>query len=161
MMALMRSRRTMAVVVGLVVLAMVATGAAGLFNALSTPSPQEQEPPRDAPPVSALGTSPSSVGFVDLGQECQAASPDRPGECYRTVGLEAAGDGDLEAEEALEDVRGHLMDQGWEPLLPKGADPDEEVPAGEFVLSDGSVMALASTASQDSSTPAAVVLAHY
>ncbi|MDA2806948.1 hypothetical protein [Nocardiopsis suaedae] len=157
----MRSRRTMAVMVGLVIVAMVATGAAGLFNALSTPPPQEdQAPPEDAPAMEALGGSPSTVGYVDLGQQCRSGQGGQPGECYRTVGLQPAEGEEIEAEDALEDVRGHLIDDGWEPLVPQGTDP-EDVSAEEFVLSDGSVMAMASPVPADSSTPAAVVLAHY
>ncbi len=160
MMALMRSRRTMAVMVGLVIVAMVATGAAGLFNALNTPPPEEQAPPEDAPAVEALGGSPSTVGYVDLGQQCRSGQAGRPGECYRTVGLQPAEGEDVGTDDALEAVRGHLLDNGWEPLVPQGTDP-EDVAADEFVLSDGSVMAMASPVPSDDATPAAVVLAHY
>ncbi|MFC7743749.1 hypothetical protein ACFQXA_26415 [Nocardiopsis composta] len=168
MMALLRSRRTMLILVGLVVVGMVATGAVGLINALSAPGPQEADgggqqsaqPPRDAPPMDALGGAPGPVDYVDLDQECGALAPGQPEECYRTVGLEV-GEEDLDAAGALEEVRGALLDDGWQPLVPDaGTDPDD-VPPEEFVLTDGTVMAMASPVSHDDSTPAAVVLAHY
>ncbi|WP_026120660.1 hypothetical protein [Nocardiopsis potens] len=166
MMALLRSRRTMLVLVGLVVVGMVATGAVGLINALNAPDPQGADggqsaaPPRDAPPVGALGGAPDPVDYVDLDQECGAVAPGRPEECYRTVGLDV-GEEDLDAAGALEEVRGALLDDGWQPLVPSSDTDPDEVPAEEFVLTDGTVMAMASPVSHDDSTPAAVVLAHY
>ncbi|GAA3728891.1 hypothetical protein HDA32_000102 [Spinactinospora alkalitolerans] len=154
MMALLRSRTTMFVLVGVVTIGLVATMAVGLFNAMSAPTPpagEQAEPPPPAPDMASLGQPPDGVEYTDLGEQCNAA------ECYRPVAVTAE---DLDAEGAIEAVYGHLLDQGWGRLLPQGEDDPDEVPLAESALADGSVMVQGSTQPYTEESTAGLVLAH-
>ncbi|RNL84349.1 hypothetical protein [Halostreptopolyspora alba] len=146
MLSKLRSRRPLALLVGVVIVAMVATGAVGLFDAmLADDSPQrgQEEPPQrerggpdattdpePAPDLDALGDPPEEVSYEDASENCEL------GECYRVVGV--TGDG-LGQEETVEAVANHLLDQGWGQVDPSGREPSG-VPASETILSDGEVM---------------------
>ena len=149
LMDLLRRRVFMVGLAVAVAVGMVATGAIGLFNALSAPDapPQGQAAPpgNAASPVSApkldtLGEAPKDTSYTDFGEQC----PDV--ECVRIVGIateDGGGKGkisDEETEAAIETVYNHLLDDGWARVLPDNeADPDE-VPLSESYLTDGTVM---------------------
>lgn len=167
MLSKLRSRGFPALLAGVVIVAMVATGAVGLFNAMFADDPpqQRQQPlqqeqgqpeaatdPEPAPDLGTLGDPPDQVSYEDASENCET------GECYRVVAV--TGDG-LNGEEAVEAVANHLLDQGWGQVNPTGGEPTD-VPASETVLSDGNVM-LQGTPQPHPEAPDAdgfVILAH-
>ncbi|MBB4934279.1 hypothetical protein F4561_005099 [Lipingzhangella halophila] len=145
MLTKLRSRGGPAILAGVVIVAMVATGAVGLFNAMFSedtrqappersqgqpPQQQDQAEAEPAPEIDALGDPPDQVSYEDVQENCES------GECYRIVGLN--GDG-LNGEEAVETVYDHLLGQDWGQVDPSGGDP-ADVPASETILTDGTVM---------------------
>ncbi|MFD0773400.1 hypothetical protein ACFQZ2_05605 [Streptomonospora algeriensis] len=145
-MDLLRSRVTMVVLAAVVTVGMVATGAVGLFNAVSSPEPAQQTgPPGDAsspveaPEMDTLGKAPEGTSYTDFGEQC----PDV--ECVRIVGValedsSAEQGSDKATEKAIKTVFTHLVDQGWGRVLPdERADP-EDVPLKESYLTDGQVL---------------------
>ncbi|WP_067970367.1 hypothetical protein [Nocardiopsis trehalosi] len=157
MMALLRSRTTMFVLVGLVTVGLVATGAVGLFNAVSAPPPAGAAPEGGdaaaipAPPVDSLGAAPDGTSYTDLGEQCES------GECYRLVGVTAEDDG-TDGEAAVDAVYGHLIDEGWARVLPDGEDAPEDVPMADSYLTDGSVLLRGSTTPYDTESTAGLML---
>ncbi|WP_131096665.1 hypothetical protein [Streptomonospora litoralis] len=153
-MDLLRSRVTMVVLAAAVTVGMVATGAVGLFNALSAPDPAAA-PGRNAPPGSvsspapapkmkALGDAPEGASYTDFGEQC----PDV--ECVRIVGIttedgesdggQGRGSGDDASKKAVDKVFNHLLEQGWGRVLPDNSANPDEVPLGESYLTDGQVL---------------------
>lgn len=158
MMGLLRSRKTMLVLVGLIIVGMVATGAVGVISSLNSPSPEEQQEPSaqaEAPSLQVLGDPSAPLTYVDLGQECQQ-QPGQAADCFRTVGLDAGGE-ELSAEEALSSARGDLEDSGWQEVVPEGAE-DEELPEHEYSLTDGESIVMASSVPHGDAVPASLVL---
>ncbi|AFR10663.1 hypothetical protein [Nocardiopsis alba] len=159
MMALLRSRKTMYVLVGLVVIGLVVSGAIGLFQSfnsapVATPGAQGQQPPPQAqgeqpeppPEVGALGSPPSGFTYVDQ-DEAHCAQ----GQCFRLI-LIAGEEGeelDVDANEAVETVYEHLLGNGWRQELPENAESSEDIALADSVLTDGETLVA------DSSAPAA------
>ncbi|HLU96881.1 MAG TPA: hypothetical protein VKZ89_08600 [Thermobifida alba] len=150
MMALLRSRKVQA---GLAVAGVLALLGTMVVTLLYQPWASDSAPPAPpaAPSVEALGAAPEGVTYTDLGQQCT------PQECYRPVAVTAAG---LDAEEAVETVYTHLLDQGWGRLLPEGETDPEKVPYAESALSDGAVMVQGSLDPYVEGTTAGLLLAH-
>ncbi|MEY9214166.1 hypothetical protein NI17_021135 [Thermobifida halotolerans] len=150
MMALLRSRK---IQVGLAiagVLALLATmGVTLLYRPWASDS--AVPPPPSAPSMEVLGAAPEGVAYTDLGEQCTQF------ECYRAVAITTDG---LSAEEAIEAVYTHLLDQGWGRLLPEGETDPEEVPYAESALSDGSVMVQGSLEPYIEGTTAGLLLAY-
>ncbi|WP_017590621.1 hypothetical protein [Nocardiopsis ganjiahuensis] len=157
MMALLRSRRTMYVLVGLVVVGLVVSGAIGLFQSFNAPpaatSPEGQQgqpgqgqqgdQPDPPPEVGALGSPPSGFTYVDQ-DEAHCAQ----GQCFRLIVI-AGEDGeelDGDAEESVEAVYEHLLANGWEQELPPDAESADDVALSESVLTDGTTLVADSTA---------------
>ncbi|MDA8369120.1 MAG: hypothetical protein M0026_04550 [Nocardiopsaceae bacterium] len=164
MMAQLRSKTAMYVLATLTTLGLVATGAAGLFNALSAPAPPEASSdaaatadPVPAPSMEELGKAPGGTSYTDLGEQCQTS------ECFRLVGITSEEE-DADGEAAAEAVHEHLLDRGWATVLPpeeggEAADPDD-VPITESYLTNGSVMVQVSTTPYDTESTAGLMLAH-
>ncbi|ASU81986.1 hypothetical protein CDO52_03595 [Nocardiopsis gilva YIM 90087] len=154
MMSLLRSRRMMILLVAVVTVGLVASGAVGLFNAFFAQSDQQQEgeAPVPAPEMAALGEAPDATEYADLGQQCER------GECYRVVAItaEEADSG----EEAVETVYRHLIDDGWGRILPEGADSPDDVPLSQTYLTNGSVLVQGSTSPYTPGSTAGLVIAH-
>ncbi|GAA2048153.1 hypothetical protein GCM10009800_40370 [Nocardiopsis rhodophaea] len=145
----------MILLVAVVTVGLVASGAVGLFNAFFTQSKQQQqegEAPVPAPEMAALGEAPDDTEYADLGQQCER------GECYRIVAItaEEADDG----EEAVETVYRHLIDDGWGRILPEGADSPDDVPLSQTYLTNGSVLVQGSTSPYTPGSTAGLVIAH-
>lgn len=158
MMAMLRSRKMMIFLAVLVTVGLVCTGMVGLFRAMSAPSPAENASPenpstapRSAPAMDALGTAPSSVEYSDLGEQCDT------NECYRIVGITAD---DLDGAAAVEEVYGHLVDNSWGRMLPKGENDPDEVPLTETVLTNGNVIVQGNSEPYAPETTAGLIVAH-
>ncbi|MUL40431.1 hypothetical protein FZ103_04425 [Streptomonospora sp. PA3] len=148
MMDLLRSRMTMVVLAAVVTVALVATGAIGLFDALSSPDsgraadgrpPGTAASPVAAPKLESLGKAPQGASYTDFGQQC----PDV--ECVRIVGVSVADggeeqDSDKASKAAIDKVFNHLLDKGWARVLPNSEADPKEVPLGESYLTDGQVL---------------------
>ncbi len=161
MMALLRSRRTMYVLVGLVVVGLVVSGAIGLFQSFNAPpvatSPQDQQgqpgqgQQGDAPPeVDALGSPPSGFTYVDQ-DEAHCAQ----GHCFRLI-VVAGEDGeelDGDAEESVAAVYEHLLANGWSQQLPPDAESTDDVELLDSVLTDGTTLVADSTAPSAGAVP--------
>lgn len=163
MMGLLRSRRTMFVLVGLVVVGLVVSAGIGLFNAIgsapvASPPPQGQPdggqgdaPPQNPPPdVDVLGQAPSGLTYVsdpEADVYCEGT------ECVRLV-MVVTEDGELteDSRETVDTVVTHLLDQGWEEQEPQGA-PEEQV-----FLSDGDHMLADTSAHDEPESPATLML---
>lgn len=130
MMALLRSRRLLVALVGVVILSLVITMAVGLITSRQEPE-GSGEPPPPAPDMSALGAEPARVHYVDLGEQCTAT------ECFRVVGVESE---DLDSEESLETIYTTLLDRGYGRMLPPGEDDPEAVDWADSALTDGEVV---------------------
>lgn len=165
MMALLRSRKMLYVLVGMLVLGLVVSGAVGLFQSFNTPpqaapqgeqgqldQPEQpgQEGQEDAPPeVDVLGNPPTGFTYVDQ-DEAHCAQ----GACFRLI-LVAGEDGeelDGEAQESIETVYEHLLNSGWRQELPEDADSPDDIALADSVLTNGDVLVA------DSSAPAADAL---
>lgn len=164
MMALLRSRKTMFVLVGLAIVGLVVSAAVGLFNAIGTAPvtapPQEQgpqdggrgaAPPPNAPPnVEVLGQAPSGLSYAsdpEADVYCEGT------ECVRLVMVMTA-DGELpeDSQESVETVVEHLTERGWEEQRPQGA------PAGQTFLSNGDYMVADTSSHDDPESPAMLML---
>ncbi len=163
MMGLLRSRRTMFVLVGLVVVGLVVSAGIGLFNAIgsapvASPPPQGQPdggqggaPSQNPPPdVDVLGQAPSGLTYVsdpEADVYCEGT------ECVRLV-MVVTEDGELteDSRETVDTVVAHLLDQGWEEQEPQGA-PEEQV-----FLSDGDHMLADTSAHDEPESPATLML---
>lgn len=163
MMGLLRSRRTMFVLVGLVVVGLVVSAGIGLFNAIgSAPvaSPptqgqpdggQDGAPPQNPPPdVDVLGQAPSGLTYVsdpEADVYCEGT------ECVRLV-MVVTEDGELteDSRETVDTVVAHLLGRGWEEQEPQGA-PEEQV-----FLSDGDHMLADTSAHDEPESPATLML---
>ncbi|RCV50790.1 hypothetical protein [Marinitenerispora sediminis] len=153
MMALLRSRTAMLVLVAVVTVGLVATSAVGLLNGWG-PAPASQgaaDSAAPAPEMEVLGAAPDGVEYTDLGQQCDTA------ECYRPVALTSDS---VEGEQAVEAVYNHLLDQGWGRLLPQGATDPADVPLADSALTDGSVIVQGSVQPYTEGSTAGLVLAH-
>ncbi|MFC7326306.1 hypothetical protein [Marinactinospora rubrisoli] len=153
MMALLRSRRAMLILVGLVTVGLVSTMAVGLVNGWGA-QPSGQEPAAQAEPapdLSVLGDAPDGVEYTDLGQQCDVS------ECYRPVALTSDS---AEGEQAVEAVYNHLLDAGWGRMLPQGATDPEDVPLTDSALTDGSVIVQGSAQPYTEDSTAGLILAH-
>lgn len=129
MMALLRSRKLMFILAAVVTVALVVSGAIGLFNAMGTSSAQMDRPESGAdgrapaaervedmvpsPEMAELGAAPDGFTYSDLGEYCES------GHCGRLVAVTSEEAG---AEESVEAVYTHLLDQGYERQPPPGAD---------------------------------------
>ncbi|MDT0328021.1 hypothetical protein [Nocardiopsis lambiniae] len=151
MMALLRSRTTMFVLVGIVVAGLVVSAAIGLFNSIGTapvggtapqggqggaPPGASSEP--DVPDVSALGDPPSGLSYssdpeADIYCEQQG--------CGRlvTVGAEE-GETPEDSTAAVREIYEDLLDRDWKIMLPSDVEDPEDLPLEEHVLTDGTVM---------------------
>ncbi|WDZ91288.1 hypothetical protein [Nocardiopsis sp. HUAS JQ3] len=164
MMGLLRSRRTMFVLVGLVVVGLVVSAGIGLFNAIgsvpvaSPPPPQGQQdggrggaPSQNTPPdVDVLGQAPSGLRYVsdpEADVYCEGT------ECVRLV-MVMTEDGELteDSRETVDTVVSHLLGRGWEEQEPQGA------PAEQVFLSDGEHMLADTSAHDESESPATLML---
>lgn len=149
MMALLRSRKAMFFLVGLVVVGLVVSGALGLFNAIATApasapaapegqSAPEAPDPADAPGADVLGAAPPGLAYSsdpEDGVHCDAL------ECVRLVAvLTEEGEAPEDSEEAVETVYHHLMDHGWKMMLPEGVESPDDVYVGETFLTDGTTL---------------------
>ncbi|GAA1785914.1 hypothetical protein [Streptomonospora arabica] len=145
----LRARPTMVVLVAVLTVGLVATGAIGLFDALDsadsgqaggqTPAPGNAASPVAAPGMDALGDAPKGAGYTDFGEQC----PDV--ECVRIVGVtlkdgEHKQDSDKASDAAIDKVFKHLLDNGWARVLPNNEQDPDEVPLGESYLTDGQVL---------------------
>ncbi|MFD6948725.1 hypothetical protein A6A08_15280 [Nocardiopsis sp. TSRI0078] len=167
MMALLRSRKTMFVLAGLVVVGLVVSAAVGLFNAIGTAPvatpPQGQGPqdggqgPQDggaapeAPPdTDVLGQAPSGLAYVS---DPEGDVYCEQGECVRLVMVMTEG-GELpeDSRETVETVVSHLTERGWEEQQPQGARADQ------VFLSDGEHMLADTSAHDDPESPAVLML---
>lgn len=166
MMALLRSRRMLYVLVGLVVVGLVVSGAVGLFqsfNAPSTAAPgadqgqqgqpgqgQQGDQPAPPPGVDSLGRPPSGYTYVDQ-DEAHCAQ----GQCFRLIVI-AGEDGqelDGDAQEAVESVYEHLLDNGWRQELPPQAESEDDIALVDSVLTDGTTLVADSTAPSADALP--------
>lgn len=168
MMALLRSRRLLYVLVGLVVVGLVVSGAIGLFqsfNAPSTAAPggdrgqqgQPEQPgqgqgeqPEPPPGVDSLGRPPSGFTYVDE-DEAHCAQ----GQCFRLIVI-AGEDGqefDGDAEEAVESVYEHLLNNGWSQELPPDVESPDDIALTDSVLTDGTTLVADSTAPSADALP--------
>ncbi|WP_017583726.1 hypothetical protein [Nocardiopsis valliformis] len=170
MMALLRSRRMLYVLVGLVVVGLVVSGAVGLFqsfNAPTTAAPgggqgQQGQPgqpgqgqqgaqPDPPPEVGSLGRPPSGFTYVDQDE----AHCDPQGLCFRLIVI-AGEDGqelDDDAEESVQTVYEHLLDNGWRQELPPGTESEDEIALVDSVLTDGTTLVADSTAPSAGALP--------
>ncbi|WP_159944748.1 MULTISPECIES: hypothetical protein [unclassified Nocardiopsis] len=162
MMALLRSRRTMFVLVGLVVVGLVVSAAIGLFNAIGTApvtAPQQEQQqngdrgtgqaPAAPPDAGVLGQAPPGLAYVsdpEADVYCEGT------ECVRLV-MVMTEDGELpeDSRASVEAVADQLTARGWEEQRPQGA------PADQLFLSDGEHI-LADTSSHDDPESAAMLM---
>lgn len=165
MMALLRSRRTLYVLVGLLVVGLVVSGAIGLFQSFNAPpgsSPDgqgqqgqqgqgQQGDQADPPPeVGALGSPPSGFTYVDQ-DEAHCAQ----GHCFRLIVI-ADEDGeeiDGDAVESVEAVYEHLLSNGWRQELPPDAESADDIALADSVLTDGTTLVADSTAPSADALP--------
>lgn len=148
MMALLRSRRTMFILVGVVIVGLVVSGAIGLVQSMSTVAQTEQAreqgqtggeapEPLEAPETGALGQPPDGFEYSSADDDVECT----PAECVRLVSVMATDeDADVSSDEAVEAVYGQLLDQNWGQLVPEGTEDPSEVPLGETMMTDGEVM---------------------
>ncbi|WP_431868322.1 hypothetical protein [Nocardiopsis eucommiae] len=163
MMALLRSRRLLYVLVGLVVVGLVVSGAIGLFQSFNSPpvvSPgagQEQQAPgqqgeQGSPPpeVDALGSPPSGFTYVD-----QDEAHCSQGQCFRLIVIagEEGEEFDGESQEAVRTVYEHLLANGWRQELPQGVESEDDVDLVDTVLSDDTTLVANSTGADPDAQP--------
>lgn len=162
MLTLLRSRKTMFVLAGVVVVGLVLSAGIGLFNAIGTapasapPQPQDggrgsAPPAADPPPdVEALGQAPSGLSYVSDQEDdvyCEAT------ECVRLV-MVMTEDGELteDSSETIDTVVAHLTERGWQERDPEGA-AEEQV-----FLSDGEHMVADTSSHGTDGSPATLML---
>lgn len=134
MMAWMRSRRTMQILAGFVVVGLVASLGYGFISTRNVPEPPppgDAAEPAPAPGMDSLGAPPNRVEYADLGEDCD------PAECARVVGVNSA---DLSAEEAIDTIYTTLLDRGLGRMLPPGEEDPDDVEWTDSVLTDNNVV---------------------
>ncbi len=168
MMALLRSRRTMAVLVGVVVVGLIVSAAAGLFQAFATapavppleqaqgqqgaPGPRPEEPPA----ASALGEAPDGLSYSSGENDVYCEEL----ECVRLVRvLTEDGEPTGDTEATVQDVYDHLLADDWLIMLPEGVESPDDVPLNQTVLTDQEVMVADSSQHEDDETPAVLMVA--
>jgi hypothetical protein len=168
MMALLRSRRMLYVLVGLVVVGLVVSAAIGLYQSFTPPTPaapggdrgQQGQPtqpgqgqggqPDPPPEVDSLGRPPSGFTYVDE-DEAHCSQ----GQCFRLIVI-AGEDGqefDGDAEEAVESVYEHLLGNGWRQELPPEVEPEDEIALVDSFLTDGTTLVAGFAASDADNLP--------
>ncbi|WP_193517916.1 hypothetical protein [Nocardiopsis kunsanensis] len=169
MMALLRSRRTMFILAGVVIVGLVVSGGIGLVRSLSTvaqtgPVPGQEEPgggrqgegadPLEAPEAGALGQPPNGLEYSSQEDDIEC----NPAECVRLVSVMSTDeDTDVSSDEAVESVYAQLLEQDWGQLLPEGAEEPSDVPRSETIMTDGDVM-VADATEHDSDGAVAVLM---
>ncbi|PWV45489.1 hypothetical protein [Nocardiopsis sp. L17-MgMaSL7] len=163
MMALLRSRKLLYVLVGLVVVGLVVSGAIGLFQSFNSPpvatpgdgqgqqGPGQQGEQGTPPPdVGALDSPPSGFTYVD-----QDEAHCSQGQCFRLIVIagEEGEELDGEPEEAVRAVYEHLVSHGWRQEIPPGAESEEDVELIDTVLTDDTTLVADSTASEPGALP--------
>ncbi|KOX11263.1 hypothetical protein [Nocardiopsis sp. NRRL B-16309] len=167
MKAQLRSRRTMAVLVGVVVVGLIVSAAAGLFQAFATapevpPLEQSQEQPgapgpqaEEPPPASALGEAPDGLSYRSGENDVYCEEQ----ECVRLVRvLTEDGEPTDDTEATIQDVFDHLLDEDWLIMLPEGVESPDDVPLEQTVLTDEEVMVADSSQHEDEETPAVLMI---
>ncbi|MQA93990.1 MAG: hypothetical protein GEV11_04850 [Streptosporangiales bacterium] len=144
MLRILRSRKTLIILVGVIALGLVIPFLANFIAADNAGTPVTGESARPAPPVAAIGQPPQDITYADLGQSCQT------GECFRVVGVTAPADTD--AAGALKDVHEHLGGQGFQQLA---AIQDN----GEFTVTGGGVVVQSGAQSPNPEAVATLVIA--
>ncbi|WP_026122892.1 hypothetical protein [Nocardiopsis halotolerans] len=164
MMALLRSRRTMFILAGVVIVGMVVSAGIGLFNAIGSapvaaPPAQYQQgggqggsgQSRNQPPdADVLGEAPSGLRYTSDAEKdvyCEGT------ECVRLVRV-MTEEGELpeDSRETVLAVVDHLTGQGWEEQHPQGA------PAEQIFLSNGEYMLADTSAHDDPGTAPTLML---
>ncbi|WP_241474765.1 hypothetical protein [Nocardiopsis xinjiangensis] len=151
-MALLRSRRTMFILAGLVIVGLVVSGGIGLVRSMSTvaqtgPAPGQGQPggggegeqtdPLEAPEAGTLGQAPDGLEYSSEDDDVEC----NPAECVRIVSVMGTDeDTDVSSDEAVEAVYDQLRGQDWGQLLPQGAEEPSDVPQSETIMTDGEVM---------------------
>lgn len=163
MMALLRSKRTMFILAGVVIVGMVVSAGIGLFNAIGSapvaaPPAQSQQDGgqggsgqnRNQPPnTDVLGEAPSGLQYrSDAEQDVYCEGT----ECVRLVRV-MTEEGELpeDSRDTVLTVVSHLTEQGWEEQNPQGA------PAEQIFLSNGEYL-LADTSAHDDSEAAPTLM---
>lgn len=170
MMELLRSRRTMFILAGVVIVGLVVSGGIGLLQSMSTvtqtdPAPEQGQPPGggggeetdplEAPEASALGQAPDGLEYSSEDDDVEC----NPAECVRIVSVMSTDeDADLSSEEAVEAVYDQLLGQDWGQLLPEGAEEPSDVPQSETIMTDGEVMVADSTEHESDGAVAVLML---
>jgi len=163
MMALLRSRRLLYVLVGLVVVGLVVSGAIGLFQSFNSPpvappaggqgqqTPGQQGEQGEPPPeVGALGSPPSGFTYVD-----QAEAHCSQGQCFRLIVIAGEEGEELDGDprEAVRSVYEHLLSNGWRQELPQGVESEDDVELVDTVLTDDTTLVADSTGADPDAPP--------
>lgn len=170
MMALLRSRRTMFILAGVVIVGLVVSGGIGLVQSMSTvaqtePAPEQGQPPGggeggegeplEAPEAGALGQAPDGLEYSSEDDDVEC----NPAECVRIVSVMSTDeDADVSSDEAVEAVYDQLLGQDWGQLLPEGADDPADVPQNETIMTDGEVMVADATEHESDGAVAVLML---
>lgn len=165
---LLRSKKMMIILAVVVAVALVLTGGIGLFQALATnpvasPPPAqdgqgqgEAPDPLEAPEIDVLGQAPSGLTYDSDEEEDVHCNP---AECVRLVQVLPEDEGsEVDSEEAVEQVYGHLLDQNWGQLLPEGVEEPDDVPMSETIMTDGDVLVADSSEHGGSDSVAVLML---
>lgn len=172
MMALLRSRRTMFILAGVVIVGLVVSGGIGLVQSMSTvaqtePAPEQGQPggggegegeepdPLEAPEAGALGQPPDGLEYSSEDDDVEC----NPAECVRIVSVMTTDeDADASSDEAVEAVYEQLLGQDWGQLLPEGAEDPSDVPQNETIMTDGEVMVADATEHESDGAVAVLML---
>ncbi|RKS06307.1 hypothetical protein DFP74_1935 [Nocardiopsis sp. Huas11] len=165
MKALLRSRRTMAVLVGVVVVGLIVSAAAGLFQAFATAPavpPLEQTQgqeggpqPEEPPAASVLGEAPDGLSYTSGENDVYCEEL----ECVRLVRvLTEDGETTEDTEATVQEVYDHLLANDWLIMLPEGVESPDDVPLEQTVLTDQEVMVADSSQHEDEETPAVLMV---
>jgi hypothetical protein len=157
----------MAVLVGVVVVGLIVSAAAGLFQAIATapvtppteqPQGQQGAPgaePQEAPPASVLGDAPDGLSYASGDNDVFCDET----ECVRLVQvLTEDGEPTDDTEGTVQDVYDHLLEEGWLIMLPEGVESPDDVPLSQTVLTDQDVMVADSSQHEDAGTPAVLMV---